>query len=250
MKIRINAISSEGIDAYRILRLMPDDSRVSIPSCDWQSSPVFEGMHNGGGYVLQVRDVEGNIAEQIVPIEEPLEVLAYGAFIKDGSVGVSAATNIPSQMRLRWDISAIGESYEAPPLFQLNDMGWNSYFSNGHTRYLPTYYVGTVHHYWIFSRSQYNQRVSVNGRYVITPESVDPIRRTIKLDIYHKQFVFGSYEINSASTRTNIGTAAISEKTSPIPSQWHINSFDTDLRDDISSFEAIEIEAKLTYTIS
>lgn len=177
MKIRINAISSEGIDAYRILRLMEDGSHVPIPGIDWQGSAIFEGMHNGGGYVLQVRDVTGGIAEHVVPIEQPLQVISYGAYILDGAIYVTAATNIPARVRIRWDISVPGEEYESPPLEELNDLGWSDNLGMGHTVALPYYYMGAVHHYWITVRSQLNQRKNVNGRYIITPEALDPIRR-------------------------------------------------------------------------
>jgi hypothetical protein len=249
MKIRINAISSEGIEAYRILRLMPDDSRVSIPACDWQESNVFEGMHNGGGYVLQVRDVAGNIAEQIVPIEEPLEIIAYGAFIYGGQIGITCAINIPAEMRYWWDISVVGEEYDAPLMTELNDAGWNGSFIYGHTEYLPKYYIGALHHYWIRVRSTYGQVGNVNGRYVITPEALDPIkpRWYVNTDMQKisigKTLISGFAGMNSAFQHD---VSTDSEK----PSMDVGDSISKIAMDKSISLSIASVSAKLTYTVS
>ena len=166
MKIKIEAISSEGIDAYRIRRLMLDGTHQDINGIDWQDSPIFSGMHNGGGYVLQARDEFGNIAEKEIPVEEPLEVTAYGGYIFDGAIHVNVATNIPSQAYIEWGIRQEDDTIPR------NSMGWTEGFSQAHDRPIPAFFMNAEHHYWITVRSQYNQVVPVNGRYIITPDTV------------------------------------------------------------------------------
>ncbi|MFW5901370.1 MAG: hypothetical protein ACOCUK_02375 [bacterium] len=149
-----------------MLRLMPDGSREPIPGIDWQDSSIFEGMHTGGGYILQVVDIKGRVVEKVIPIEDPLEIIAYGGYIYSGNIYITMATNILSNMHLSWGIPDSEGNVEQ------EDLGWNTEFSFGHEKNLPRFYMDAEHHYWISARSQFGQTVTVNGRYVITPSDV------------------------------------------------------------------------------
>ena len=175
-RVNISAITSHPPKEYKMEDINGAWSR------DWQESPIFANIPVGGGYRCLVRDAEACVTEHLIDYEPPLEILAYGAYIHDGSIGVTCAVNTPSEMRLRWDVSVAGEEYE-PDMSNINDMGWNNMFEMAHTRYLPYYYIGAIHHYWISVRSKWGQRADVNGRYVITPEALDPIRRFVRLNV-------------------------------------------------------------------
>lgn len=241
-RVNISAITSYPPKEYKMEDINGAWSR------DWQESPNFTNIPAGGGYRCLARDAEGCVTERLIDYEPPLEITAYGAYIFTGSIGVTCAVNTPSEMRLWWDVSVTGEEYNPPPVSELNDMGWNNVYDMAHTRYLPYYYTGAIHHYWIRVRSKWGQVADVNGRYIITPETLDPIKPRWYINTDIQKISIGKYLTDGfiANNAFQYIVSSDSVKVS-INTETSITKFTVGKNVSLS-FPALEI--KLTYTVS
>lgn len=163
MKVRINAISSEGIDQYNMLRIGPGGEHLPISGIDWQDSDIFTGMPTGGGWVLQVRDVKGNMAEKIVPKEDPLEILMPSGQVIGAEIIVSWYTNIPSRGWIDWgfnqDVSNSTEETEE--------------YKHIHKIAFPSFNADALHYFRCNSRSKGGQLESSPVLWTLTLGEVE-----------------------------------------------------------------------------